>query len=479
MTTPPFSLSNLSADLTLQIVKFLNVKDSGRLAATCQRQFYLVQQYREQRGAELVVAANGDTEATIPSERFNSEKVIQKCVASLQSRPNLALSFTSHDRALQSSSRCLHEIASIDADKHQAVVLGTVAPAIQNNIAESGGVSSIEHSSTVSTMMAHFPQAKLVPFAIQNRRRSGEVEMQVLERRLQAEDPTTWKAMIVYAGGSGVEVVEQFVSRMQQSMPNASIVGGISGMGYVSRTPWTREFLSGLSIAQLQGFPECVGRQFIEKREMVDCILENASDGPLIVRNGIYGVVLGGAAPVRSMVSRGVKSVFQGKPKPFSNFTVHETKTVEPADDDYLFDGDDANLKPYHLISEIKDTDTNEVMTCTQFFAKSNLRESEFIGIKRDGYDGFELEGLSPYSQQLGAFLIHTDGSERQTETLLNAQLDFFFLDGEACMEDMDETVDKLKEQTQGEEILGALMFSCNGRGPESGYLIPEDMADA
>ena len=34
-------------------------------------------------------------------------------------------------------------------------------------------------------------------------------------------------------------------------------------------------------------------------------------------------------------------------------------------------------------------------------------------------------------------------------------------------MEDMDMTMSKLKEQTLGEEILGAVMFSCNGRGPQ------------
>ena len=51
--------------------------------------------------------------------------------------------------------------------------------------------------------------------------------------------------------------------------------------------------------------------------------------------------------------------------------------------------------------------------------------------------------------------------------SLQNAEIDFFALDGESCMEDMDMTMSKLKEQTSGEEILGAVMFSCNGRGPQ------------
>ena len=44
---------------------------------------------------------------------------------------------------------------------------------------------------------------------------------------------------------------------------------------------------------------------------------------------------------------------------------------------------------------------------------------------------------------------------------------------------DMDETMQLLKEQTQGEEILGGIMFSCAGRGPRPGRLIREPMMDA
>jgi hypothetical protein len=310
-----------------------------------------------------------------------------------------------------------------------------------------------------------------------------DIDMRFLEMQLQVEKASTWKAAIVYAANEGVEIVEQFVQIIQQLLPKASIVGGISGAGYVSSLPYTREFLMSLDVVVLREFPQCSGAHFVEKREMVDCILENplTTDSLSIVNGGIYGVVLGGEAPVRSMVSRGVKSVFHGKPRPFSNYEVHEAQTVEPSNPDYLFrtDGSDEFLHPYHLINQIKDTETNEVLTVPQFLTKPELCNTEFIGIRRQGRDGFELESVSPYSSQLGAFLIHTDGTRLQTETLQGAQLDFFFLDGPACMEDMDETVAKLKEQTKGEEILGAVMFSCNGRGPKSGYLIPEEMADA
>ena len=80
--------------------------------------------------------------------------------------------------------------------------------------------------------------------------------------------------------------------------------------------------------------------------------------------------------------------------------------------------------------------------------------------------------------EQINMFVVVTDGSEASEESLKGAELDFFTLNGKACMEDMDRTMVKLSEQTKGEEILGALMYTCCGRGPKPG-LIPERMSDA
>ncbi|KAG7372879.1 FIST domain containing protein [Nitzschia inconspicua] len=102
---------------------------------------------------------------------------------------------------------------------------------------------------------------------------------------------------------------------------------------------------------------------------------------------------------------------------------------------------------------------------------------AEFIGLKRLQSDGFEeLENLSA---RTGDLIVFTDGSRPQSESLEGAEIDLFYLDGVSCMEDMDKTIAKLKEQTKGEEILGAVMFSCAGRGPEPSHLIPEEMSDA
>ena len=83
------------------------------------------------------------------------------------------------------------------------------------------------------------------------------------------------------------------------------------------------------------------------------------------------------------------------------------------------------------------------------------------------------------FPRKEGALVVPTDGSPAQEGSLVGAEVDFFYLDGEACCSDVDRTVAMLREQTCGEEILGAVMFSCLGRGPMRGGLIGEDMADA
>merc|ERR1712137_880478 len=90
----------------------------------------------------------------------------------------------------------------------------------------------------------------------------------------------------------------------------------------------------------------------------------------------------------------------------------------------------------------------------------------EFIGIKRENEDGYELHSLSPFSLQTNTVIIMTDGSSEGNESLRNASFDLFRLDPSACNADMDLTLKKLQEQTKNDKILGAVMYSCNGRGP-------------
>lgn len=208
----------------------------------------------------------------------------------------------------------------------------------------------------------------------------------------------------------------------------------------------------------------------------------------MLDNGGIFGVALGGQdVPVRSMVSRGVKSLTRvgvggvtasGDSRPSTNFTVEQAEHILPTDEGYMFTGQDP--PPYHLIRRIRDNDTGKVYSPVELVTA--FGQSTFLGVRRVGEDGFSLHMPHPISLNLNAFLLvksENSSTEDAEESLVNANVDLLDLDGKACMDDMTNATRKLKEQTKGEKLLGAVMISCNGRGPTAGGLISEDMSDA
>jgi small ligand-binding sensory domain FIST len=465
-------MDDFNSDLVLQVVQYLNIVDSGRLAAASKRYFYLVHQYRVLRGPELVTVASWDASL---SKQAPAREMAARAIPQLQTSPNLVLAF-SNSRSPLSEELAQHLPPN-------AVILGAIAGDLQVNQPD----QRIEHKSNASLMCASFPNAEILPFALEYGP-TWQEELAALKTKL-VSGGIAWKAMIVYACGNGGAVIDSFVSTMQEALPDAAIVGGICSQGYVSRTlpsKPSKEELSQKSVRELRALHQQLGGpstiHFVEKSELVDHIYSiwhslDEQDALYYAEDTIFGVVLGGDAPVRSMVSRGVRSVTYGVPQSSSPYMVDDVLLAHPDDDEYIFRGDD--LKPIHMIRRIHNTETGKLLPATELMAKLSSQDAEFIGIKRPGQDGFELHMLSPYCQATQSFLIMTDGSPEQEASLQCAEIDFFTLNGDACLEDMDVTVQKLKEQTQGDEILGAIMFSCSGRGPERGGLIHETMADA
>lgn len=458
-------MDNFNSDLVLHVIQYLGAVDAGRLAICSKRFYYLVYQYRELSGPELVTSASWDPST---KTQVGSREVVQKAISGIQKEPNLVLAFGNPRSALADElSRSL---------KVNAVTLGAIAGDIQVN-----QESNVEHKSNASVMLANFPNAVVTPFAI-DQGPHVEDDIAALESMLKDNAHVGWKAMIVYACGHGNSLAESFVSRIQQVVPDLAIVGGICASGYVSNpTPRTQEALSKLSIRQLKNLNRSLGgevKTFIEKSELVDHVFQLAKNESTLIhcQDTVFGVVLGGDAPVRSMVSRGVQSVIQGSAQPSSPYVVETVELVRPGDENYLFSGN--GMKPMHMIQAVRNTETGKVLPAATLITEV-VNASDFIGLKRPTQDGFELHLMSPYCQMAEQFLIMTKGTTEEEVSLQGAEIDFFALSGAACISDMDHTVAKLKEQTQGEKILGAVMFSCNGRGPQRGALIAEAMADA
>jgi small ligand-binding sensory domain FIST len=462
-------MEDLNSDLLLDVIQYLNLQDSSRLATSCRRFYYLVHQFRRLKGPELVTSASYDS---ITRKQRSSEQVVQDAMKKLQQAPNLVLCFNTPRSTLP-------DVLPNRLPK-DAVVVGVVSGDIQVN----SGKGEVEHESTASIMCASFPNASLLPFSINY---GPDLEENIANFKSQlASAQTPWKAMIVYAVGDGAAFCESFVTSLQAAFPDMAIVGGICEEGYVSSTRSSsssnsKEELNSMSIRQLRTLLRQIGGSeinVVEKSDLVNQIWEQQQESLQFTsfQDAVFGVVLGGDAPVKSMVSRGVTSITHGVPQPTSPFVVHSVEFFRPEDPGYLFRGE--HLQPMHMIAELKNTETGQVLTAAECMT-SMTQDAEFLGVKRDSHDGFELYMMSPFSHRTNSYLISTDGSPEQEESLQGAQIDFFILSGEACLEDMEKTAKQLREQTQGEQILGAVMFSCSGRGPSRGRMIPEDMADA
>ena len=538
---------DLSSDLTLRIIQYLNVVDSGQLANTSPRYYYLVHKYRDEiKGPELVTTsaiesivasstiANANANA---ADKFEIEKcMIKDCMNKLQTRPNLVLTFSSTaatSSVISTSTRPTSVGFERTFPSKYTISLGAVAHEyIQVNQPSSTSNASstsksprppiIEHTSTASLMAMNFPNAKILPFAINcniNGHHPDIQDLEFLEQRLcyhnKNSEPFFWKAMILYVVGDSVESSDMITKRMQKIIgPNAVIVGGVCKEGYVSNSIYTKNELNNMTISNLRYILKntcaipgsttefAYTRQFPGKSDLVEYVFNalkkikeddnNDSTMVQINRSGAFGVFLGGNVPVKSVVSRGVHSVLNNNANS-TNLIVTDVSLLKPGDDDFVFGSHEQ--PPIHFIRKIKDIQTNKIYTPIELLSSglfessssssddTDLLNFEFIGLKRNnGMDGFELSNAIDVSTSLfiDAFIVPTDGSDYESESLLGAEIDFFTLNGKSCMEDMDRTMSKLKDQTKNEQILGALMYTCCGRGPDNNPdFISEEMSDA
>jgi small ligand-binding sensory domain FIST len=471
-------MDQLNSDFLLHIIGFLNVKESNLLAAASKRYYYLIHHYRRLRGPELV-ASTSHIPGVITRSR-TSEELLSHAVAQIQAPPNLVLAFNTQSSTLAESLP-----VSVPDD---AVILGVVASQIQT-----GCQGHLDYKSKAAVMLGSLSNARVKPLCF-TAESEDSFEQPAFDSYYSelATEGNDWKVFMVYACGVGSEVVEHFIHGLQERYPDATIVGGVCYECYVSVPveKKTREELTQILSANLLYLNKCLGgpppAQGLAKKELVEHVyqvmqskkyrLERLDDG------GICGVALGGQdVPVRSMVSRGVKSLTRsafggdsgGNARPSTNFTVEQSEYVNPTDEGYMFTGEEP--PPYHLIRRIRDNDLGKSYSPVEFV--TTFGQSTFLGVRRVGEDGFSLHMPHPISMNMNAFLLVDSSTDE--ESLDNAHVDLLELDGKACMDDMTNAVRKLREQTQGEHILGAVMISCNGRGPTAGGLITEDMSDA
>jgi len=489
-------LDELNYNVVLNAIEYLNVIDSGRLSATSKRYLYLVCEYRRLRGPEVVVYSSWDAN----NLRIRSAvEVALAPIQLIQKPPNLVLAFESeqdvmeNDFALQS---CLSFVLPSNA-----VVLGACAPNIQVNLGRKDQVP-VESTSAASVMFASFQNAVISTFMFDGNivpdgfQHSGAdmkkmaIQFEEFANELMLTQQH-WKSIIVYAAGQSAEFVGKFVSVMQSNLHNIDIVGGMCDCGYVTILPSRNDLSTTKTARQLRLLIRSLGGSesqidaAIEKSDLVDlaCRLLIQREGGTVeaVTDGIFGIVLGGDVPVKSIVSRGVRSITHNVPQPSSPYVVKTSGLYTKG-----------GFEWYHHIKDFTHRKTGRTISVMELFTQARDNDADFFGVRRPHDDGFELydideeftleeEALSVPSNWSpdGDYGKDSPQGSSSEESLMGAEVDFFCLDGEACCQDVDRTLSLLRDQTQGEEILGAIMFSCSGRGPRQGQLIREDMMDA
>ena len=520
-------MDNWNADLVLHVIQYLSVLDGNRFRLSGLRYFYLVQQYRRIRGAEMVSNISHVRSLRSTTTTQSPAQVLTHRAAAhqLQTEPNLALSFSTL------SSTVPEDLALYLPS--QAVTLGVVSGSIQST------VPSLDCRSNAGIMLGHLPNVPMKPFVLQFHPRPPTQNtcesptaliQQLLGQQQEQQQSQPWEVFMVYACGPETAVAEEFVSKLQAAFPQSTIVGGICTSGYFSESTQgvTRSDLESLSSVDLMQWYRGLGGgrgggrstttttiaespatiRSWTKAQLLDRVCDLLQRRPYRLRllqeseGAIFGVALAGDVPVKSVVSRGVRSTTQNHttinstttrsstPTSFSNFVIHQAAIHSPGDDEYMFTrprnrtavgvGDGPS---YHIVRSIRDMETNKLYTPHQL--RQKFSQPDFVGLQRPGEgeeDGFTLHMPHPLSLNLDAFIFIIEDHEQndqESSLLEGALIDFFDMTGEACLEDMDRTMEELREETKDEELLGAIMISCSARGPDTSSFLCERMADA
>jgi small ligand-binding sensory domain FIST len=496
-------LDDLNYNVILNVIEYLNVLDSGILAATSKRYLYLVCEYRRLRGPEIAVSSSWDASNC---KHRSAKEVASAPIQLMQKPPNLVLSFSATRRDDDTSAKEF-AMAVLGSMPSNAIILGATTGSILVNLGKKDEAFATEYTSTSSVMFASFPDAEIRPFALDGSQerstRMVEQDFEIFADELAIAGDQHWKSIIVYATGTSAAMVDIFISAIQSKIPNTTIVGGACDGGFIHRYFLTREYLLTFPVKLLRRKITSLGgsnaqlKQCSEKTDLIDLALQLQTQSMVNpnawiqiegVKDAIFGVVFGGQVPVRSIVSRGVRSVTHGVPKNSSPYVVKDEEmgsNIGPPDLGFQ------NIKSAHCIFSLTNVETGETIHAMDLYNRAMNDKASFVGVKRSHEDGFELHLLDrDLCGLLGSVIVPTNGSHDQEDSLVGAEVDFFYMDGEACRVDMDHKVSVLREKTKGERILGALIFSCSGRGPLRGALVPsctstskplidEDMEDA
>ena len=507
-------MENLNSDLIVNVAEYVSVLDAASWMQTSKRYYYLIHHLRRVMGPEMVAAASGTP--------------VAMALVQLRQSPTLAL-------CCSTESSTFHEQVAAQLPP-SAIVVGAVAQSIQTCID-----GQVEATSPANILLGHLgSEATIQPFVWeaqgqQGMQWSGAMENEVKEAFKSDNEGgsntngNNYEVFILYGCGAGCGVLEEFIQCVQSLHPQAALVGGICSSGYVSKPVDVRQMdpgvLSSKRVAVLKemfknmGGSPAVLATLTEKQTLVEHVHDLLKKHPFIVEphleDAVFGVALRGNVPIRSVVSRGVKRLTP----PDTTIVVHEARLLGPTvshdwqQQQQIMNPQNRTILPaFHVIDSLMEKGSETPWDFMSFLARHGNEGVDFCGVRRrkpgsstedESYEEtFELYALDMHGDklkipinnsdlfssravslaQLAEATLTTQATDQVNEgDMEQAQVDFFALDGEACMEHVDTTMQKLQEQTEtnGDNVLAAMMFSCAGRGPMPGWLLTKPMADA
>ena len=516
------SMDDWNVDAVLRVLPFSSLSDSNRFQLTSRRYWYLVQEYRRLHTPNMVTITREDGRSGYRCTKYAHGMMQYAVHHKLQTPPNFLIASFERSSTLRRElpgwipSDCVVlgtmsailqttvPICSIGPE--DGLLLATLPP---NSIypftftttGEAGSPTSSSANSISSTTLAA----------------TRDLIQQIQSHATQYFDGKNSSAIFIHGIEYRENQVDHVLATLQQAFPQTTLVGGLCQGGFVSESfdsSTTAARLDTMSRSELrEWYLSLGGREYIASRRWTEEKLKNCVRPMLHKRSYrlrffsyeyVYGdpessVVFGVAlfnVPVQAVASQSFESLTLSRsqlpsnpnttPLPATaltsrNFVVHQAAFYRPGQDGYIFQGDppstndegqpitlpDSSLygfPSYHMVRQIRDTDTGEVYTPTEL--QSQYGAPALIGMQRSGENGFTLYESHAISDQYDAYIILHPGPEPvedgpETASLEGSLIDLFHHPtAQAFVQDIGRKLHAV--QAQQNDVLGALIVGSS-----------------
>jgi hypothetical protein len=397
----------------------------------------------------------------------------------------------------QQDNECLHHtVQTMRRPPHLAIV-SDVAESLMRNIVpaylprdcviaglESHTFAMSSEVNFTSILLGSFPQAQYHPFALTQAEITECLTQDVtypIMKRIYSKYPSTppprvtthydddndntneWKLVILYCTGTESYYLEQTIHEIQQTYPQATLVGGTFGGGYISLPiPDTLEQAMELfpmkdscDLFHSLGYNEFLNAFDISTKERFDELIQHHQyylryfgEG---LEGGIWGVGISGDIPFHVVTSLGVEPNTLTLPNTTA-FSIAHSQLLR-THDPYRKEQDADCTLLYHSIHSVRNDRTNQVVPIIELM--KTWRFPVHVGLPSPDQDGFELRSHFSYDR-IGGFLL--PNCFTCSKSITGYKIDFFRYTEEASLHHLQATMEHVSSRLPNRSILGAVM---------------------